>query len=49
MSNNDFNIKIDEQQMAVLLLNILKKKEKINEPTYNQVLQIYLKKLKEVA
>lgn len=49
MSDNDYAVSIGEQQMAVLLLKILRKKEKINEPTYNEVLQIYLKKLKEVA
>lgn len=49
MSDNDYAMTIDEQKMAVLLLKILRKKEKINEPTYNEVLQIYLKKLREVA
>lgn len=49
MSDRDYTVEIGEHQMAILLLKVLKKKEKINEPTYNEVLKVYLKKFREVA
>ena len=49
MSEVDYSIAFDDKQIAILLLKILRKKERINEPTYSKVLQLYLEKLKEAA
>lgn len=38
-----------ENQIAIILLKIMRKNELINEPTYNKTLQVYLRKIKEVA
>lgn len=49
MSEQDYNISIDDTKIALILLQILRKKEKINEQTYSNTVRIYMQKLREVA
>lgn len=48
MQEKEYTLNIDDR-MSLILLKIIKKKNLINEPTYNAVLAAYHRKLKEVA
>ena len=48
MQDKEFLIQIDDR-MSLILLKIIKKKNLINEPTFNAVVAAYQKRLKEVA
>ena len=43
------NLRYLDNKIALVLLEILRKKERINEPTYRKTVQEYLNKLKEAA
>ena len=49
MREQDYQITIDDNRMSVVLLQIIKKKNLVNESTFKAVLDIYKKRIKGVA
>lgn len=49
MSRQDCLSVVDDNRMAIVLLYILRRKEVINQPTFENAYKKYKKRLKEVA
>lgn len=49
MSGQDYFRAIDDNRMAIVLLNILRRKEVINQPTFEKTYRKYKERLKEAA
>lgn len=49
MSGQDYLSAIDDNRIAIVLLEILRKKEIINQPTFEKTYRKYKERLKEAA